>query len=130
MIYLDACALIKLLVPEPESVALADYLADVPESLATSELSTVEVHRALTRLETGPELHDLADTVLAGFLLLPLSPVVAIAARLPGQHLRSLDALHLATAQELAQPLTELVTYDKRLAERAQSHGITVTAPA
>ncbi|MGH3713128.1 MAG: type II toxin-antitoxin system VapC family toxin [Micromonosporaceae bacterium] len=130
MIYLDACALIKLLIPEPESVALADYLAVVPEPLVTSELSTVELHRALTRLEAGDELHDAADAVLGDLLRLPLGPAVSSAARLPGRHLRSLDALHLATARELAGPLTELITYDKRLAEHAAAAGVTVTAPS
>lgn len=130
MIYLDACALIKLLIPEPESIVLADYLAEATEPLATSELSTVEVHRALTGLEVDPDLHGVADALLEDFLRLPLGPVVNSAARLPGQHLRSLDALHLATAQQLARPLTELITYDKRLADHATVAGVRVAAPA
>lgn len=129
MIYLDSCALIKLVIPEPESEALADLLGAAAEPLVTSELSTVEVHRALVRLDATDDQHDMADAVLARFIKFPLSTVIPSAARLPGRHLRSLDALHLATAQHLAQ-LTELVTYDFRLAEHATAAGLTVSAPS
>jgi predicted nucleic acid-binding protein len=130
VIYLDSCAIIKLVVPEAESVALADYLDTLTEPLATSELSTVEVHRQLIRIGDDEQLHAVADAVLAGLIPLALAPVIATAARLPGQHLRSLDALHLATAYQFAQPLSAFITYDKRLGEAATAAGLTVTGPA
>ncbi|WP_086826710.1 type II toxin-antitoxin system VapC family toxin [Allokutzneria sp. NRRL B-24872] len=129
MIYLDACALIKLVLVEDGSVALAEHLQVFTEPLATSELSEVEIHRALIRLEADEDQHMLADQILAGFIRFPLGVIVAEARRLPGQHLRSLDALHLATAIELAQPLTEFITYDKRLAEHARAAGLPVASP-
>jgi predicted nucleic acid-binding protein len=44
--------------------------------------------------------------------------------------LRTLDAVHLATAGSVAEELTAFVTYDKRLAEAAKAHGLPVEAPA
>ena len=51
------------------------------------------------------------------------------AAVLPGKHLRSLDALHLATARMLGQTLTQFITYDKRLARAARDAGLPVVTP-
>ncbi|WP_327273610.1 hypothetical protein OG609_17190 [Streptomyces sp. NBC_01224] len=56
----------------------------------------------------------------------PLRPRRAAA---PGNRLRSLDALHLAAAQELGQALIAFVVYDKRLVESAQSLGLPVESP-
>ena len=129
MIYLDSCALLKLVVPESESVALAAFLRTSGKPLATSELTTVEIHRALTRIESDETVRRKAESLFARLLRLPLTPVIARAAALPGQHLRSLDALHLATAELLVQPLVAFVTYDTRLAKAATDLGLPVHAP-
>jgi predicted nucleic acid-binding protein len=55
--------------------------------------------------------------------------IIDVAARLPGASLRSLDALHLATAEAVRPALAWFVTYDKRLAEAASQHGFAVAAP-
>ncbi|MBA3417492.1 MAG: type II toxin-antitoxin system VapC family toxin [Geodermatophilaceae bacterium] len=131
MIYLDSSAILKLIVPEPESAALFGFLAgQVRIPLVSSELATVEVHRALTRMGKAPddEQHTLADSVLADIDQLPLAPVIRTAALLPGR-LRSLDALHLATAQQLPS-VTSVVSYDQRLAEHVVAAGLRVDAPA
>ncbi|MGH3728452.1 MAG: hypothetical protein ACRDTU_06830 [Micromonosporaceae bacterium] len=87
----------------------------------------------MTAAHANPErvpVHKLIhDSLLTDSLRLPLGPVVGAASRLAGERLRSMDALHLATAQQLAQPLTELITYDERLASHAAAAGLTVTAP-
>jgi predicted nucleic acid-binding protein len=49
---------------------------------------------------------------------------------MPGEALRSLDAIHLATAEQLRDELTAFVTYDKRLASHAHDHGLPVATPA
>ena len=129
MIYLDSCAIVKLVVVAPESDALADHLAGDDAPLVASELAYVEVHRALLRVGAGRAERDLAEELLDDLELLPLSPAVGDAARLPEPLLRSLDALHLATALQLGPALTEFVTYDKRLARAAVGAGLHVTAP-
>lgn len=127
MIYLDSCALIKLIIPEPLSDDLLRYLDTRTEPLVSSELAVVEVHRALTRIEADAPARDLADQLLDHITRLPLAPVVKAAADLPGRYLRSLDALHLATALQV--PTTRFVSYDRRLNEAAELAGLTVRAP-
>lgn len=129
MIYLDSSAIFKLVVPEPESTALFGFLDEHDTALTSSELATVEVHRALFRTGRGEghDLHRVADTVLQQLEQLPLAPVIASAALLPGS-LRSLDALHLATALRLPS-IDALVTYDRRLAQHAAAAGLQVEAP-
>ncbi|MCK2241087.1 MULTISPECIES: type II toxin-antitoxin system VapC family toxin [unclassified Crossiella] len=127
MIYLDSCALIKLIVPEPLSEDLFGYLDSRTEPLVSSELIVVEVHRALTRIEADKAARTQADQLLDNITQLPLAPVVRAAAALPDRYLRSLDALHLATA--LRVPTTRFVSYDRRLNEAAAKAGLTVRAP-
>jgi predicted nucleic acid-binding protein len=127
LIYLDSCAVVKLLVPEPESAALGKWLAAADEPLVSSELVQVEVHRTLIRLGANEPLHAIADELLGNITTLPLARVLASAARLSNRVLRSLDALHLATALRCGP--TQFVTYDDRLATAAIEAGLTVTAP-
>jgi predicted nucleic acid-binding protein len=56
--------------------------------------------------------------------------VLDVAAMLPPAELRSLDAIHLATASQLGASLARVVTYDERMAGAAQALGWTVAAPA
>ncbi|MGI8313429.1 type II toxin-antitoxin system VapC family toxin [Saccharopolyspora hattusasensis] len=129
MIYLDSCAAIKLLIPEPESAALLEWLAARDsEVIMSSGLITVEIHRALHRIAADTPLHDQAEQLLKGIYKRPVDAVLAQAAALLGQHLRSLDAIHLATALSADVPPT-FVTYDDRLAQDADQAGLTVTAP-
>lgn len=127
MIYLDSCAVVKLLVPEAESAALGEWLAAVDEPLVSSELVQVEVHRTLIRLGADEPLHAIADELLGNITTLPLARVLASASKLSNRALRSLDALHLATALRCGP--SRLVTYDDRLAAAAIEAGLVVTAP-
>ncbi|MGH8905574.1 MAG: type II toxin-antitoxin system VapC family toxin [Egibacteraceae bacterium] len=129
MIYLDSCALVKLLRAEPESAALADHLAATDAPLVSSELAQVEIHRTLIRVGADEQDHRLVEELLDSIEQLPLEPALRMAARLPGPSLRSLDALHLATARRLGVALTEFLTYDTRLAAAATDAGLLVTAP-
>ncbi len=128
MVYVDSSALVKLLVSEPESRALREYLIG-REELVSSALAEVELLRALSRIDGSEEIRRRARLLLDGLALLPLdSTVLKEAASFPVPGLRTLDALHLAAALSLAD-LDAFVTYDRRLAEAAAAAGLPVASP-
>lgn len=129
MIYLDSSALIKLVLDERESADLELWLSSRPdEPLVSSELATVEVIRSIRRL-SPPSLTE-ARAILGPVSLIPLSSsVVRRAADLPDPLLRSLDALHLASALIVVEELTAFVTYDRRLSVAATAAGLGVIQP-
>lgn len=126
--YVDSSALVKLAVGEAESAALRRYLAR-HRPLVSSTLARTEVIRALVPL--GPEAVRRGRAVLARVDLLRINDrVLDAAALLAPPELRSLDAIHLASAEQLGSDLQGFVTYDDRLATAAASRGIRVTQPA
>lgn len=130
MIYLDTAALVKLLRREPESDALADWLDERPDTLRmTSTLTEVELPRALRRID--PALLPAAPALLERLARHEIDEVVrATAAAYETADLRSLDAIHLATAQVvLGTRLTAFVTYDRRLLAAAESRSMPVANP-
>jgi predicted nucleic acid-binding protein len=128
MIYLDSSAVVKLSRQEPETDALRAWLAANPRPLATSALVRTEAARALHRIE--PAALPVLRRVLSLLHQKPITDTVLdAAAHLPGAALRSLDAIHLATAEELAPMLTWFVAYDKRLADAAVQRGLPVASP-
>lgn len=129
MIYLDSSALMRLVRREDETVALRQWLNLHPEHpVVTSELGRVEVLRAARRTG-GPVLAE-ARAVVGDLDLVPLDRAVQdVACDLGDPRLRTLDALHLASALLLGEGLTALVAYDRRLADAAQAGGLAVTAP-
>lgn len=129
MIYLDSSALLKLLHDEAESVALADWLAArTGTPVVSSELAKVEVVRACRRI--NPTTLAEAATLIAGLDLIPLSgAVIDEAAGVGGTTLRSLDAIHLASALSIQAELSAFVAYDHRLAEAASNAGLDPLAP-
>jgi predicted nucleic acid-binding protein len=123
--YFDSSAIVKLGRPETESLALIDYLDDRQPSAVTSILADVEVKRALDRLRArGADPSD----HLRGFFLIDLSRDVRDLAAKVAPELRSLDAVHLATALSLDVDL-DFVTYDDRLAAAARAEGLRVVQP-
>ncbi|MEV8306091.1 type II toxin-antitoxin system VapC family toxin [Streptomyces flavidovirens] len=131
MIYLDSCALLKLLLPEPESDALRTFLAArAAEGHVTSALTQTEVARTLVRAGADPEVGEAAEDMLDRVLRLRVTdPILRAAGMFPQRNLRSLDAIHLASAEHLEQALTAFVTYDKRLAEEAADRDLPVRTP-
>ncbi len=126
--YLDSSAIVKLAVAEPESAALRQYLRR-RRPYVTRALARTEVARSL--LPAGPTAVRRGNEVLSRFELIRVNNrVLSIAGALLPAELRSLDAVHLATAQLLGDDLAQLVTYDARMAEAARSLGWAVTAPA
>lgn len=95
----------------------------------SSAIAEVEVVRAVLRV--APHLTARAAQVVAQIDVIEVSePIRARAGLLEPASVRSLDALHLATALEIGDPLDALVTYDERMASAADSLGIAVLAPA
>lgn len=129
MLYLDTSALMKLCHLEAESAALYRWLAAHSGDWVTSALTEVELTRAISRADAAALAH--VPGVLARCDRLDIDERVrADAAVLTPPELRTLDAIHLATALELAADLEAVITYDKRLAESAEAAGLTVAAPA
>jgi predicted nucleic acid-binding protein len=127
--YLDSSALVKLAVAEPETRRLYAFLADWPERVA-SALVHVEVPRALARAGAPPGTRRRALAVLGRIVVVAIDDaVLSRAARVEPAALRSLDAIHLATAFRLGEDLGVFVTYDDRLAAAAKQAGLQVEAP-
>jgi predicted nucleic acid-binding protein len=130
VIYFDTSALVKLVFDETESAALAEWLtlrADVPK--VSSDLSTIELLRTCRRVDEGAV--EGAVLLLGGIDLLPIDrAIVEKAATLIPTELRSLDAIHLASALSVKTNLTALVAYDVRLCSAAAEAGIEVVSPA
>lgn len=128
MIYLDSSAIVKLAHQEAETNALREWLAKNPQPLVASALARTETARALARSE--PAALPVLRSVLALLHQRPLTDTILdSAAVLPGPTLRSLDAIHLATAEDLRAVLTWFVAYDKRLADAARTCGLPVVIP-
>jgi predicted nucleic acid-binding protein len=125
--YLDSSAIVKLAVQEPESAALLRYLRG-RRPLVSSALARTEVLRAL--LPGGEESIARGRSVLARLDLVRVNDrVLSAAGTLLPMELRSLDAIHLATAQQLGSALGPIVSYDDRLAEAARELGHRVSSP-
>ena len=126
--YLDASAIVKLVVVEPETSAL-EQLAAASDGLVTSRLSTTEVLRAVRRAGLRRAIQTAEDVFESLVLIDVTRAVLARAAAVPPLDLRSLDAIHLATAASLDLPGLTFVTYDVRLAGAAERAGLAVTQP-
>jgi predicted nucleic acid-binding protein len=125
--YLDASAILKLTIEEPESLALVDYLAEHELAISTSVVAEVEVIRSLQRLRASRADQDDA---IRGFYLVNLDPDVRREAlRLEPHHLRALDAIHIASALSINDRDLQFVTYDERQADAARSAGLKVVQP-
>jgi uncharacterized protein len=137
VIYLDTSAILKLLRRETETDALLDHLdAHSQADLITSALATVETARALTALgevELANRAVRRSDRIDIGggvIVAVSLSPrVLDLARTLPPAVLRSLDAIHLATAKLAADSLYHIITYDKRMLVAAEAAELSTASP-
>lgn len=125
-LYLDASALVKLVVAEAETAALTTFV-ERQGVLTSCSLARVEVVRAVTAhgadaVATARELIAMLDLVQLDDELLELAGDL-------GGTLRSLDAVHVAAALELGDALEALVTYDGRMISAARSLGLPVASP-
>jgi predicted nucleic acid-binding protein len=133
-VYIDASAFLSLLLRDPRRDALAAHLST--RRMVASELLRTECGRALTRFTAGggtgvDSLRAAAASRLARVGLLVIDrATLDLAARLPDPLLRTLDAVHVATALRLGSAIEGLVTYDHRQAQAAERVGLSVFQPA
>jgi predicted nucleic acid-binding protein len=129
VIYFDSSALMKLVRREAETDVLREWLDLRREQpVVSSELGRVEVLRAARRVG-GPALAE-ARAVVGDLDLVPLDRAVQdVACDIGDPMLRTVDALHLASALLLGGALTAFVAYDHRLTEGARAAGLAVATP-
>jgi predicted nucleic acid-binding protein len=126
-VYLDSSALVKLVVAERESEALRRFIRRSPDRIS-SALARVEVLWAV-RMQDAP-ITERARRVLARIRLLRLDDALLdAAAALDPTVLRSLDAIHLASAQAVGSDLDCVITYDRRMSDAAGELGLHVRSP-
>jgi predicted nucleic acid-binding protein len=127
-LYLDTSAAVKLIVDEEESEALAAYIDSSmnEQELVSSALLETELRRLAIRLEFDQSV--VTDLLARVDLVDPPRSLFHEAGLLPGAHLRSLDALHLATA--LRVDCEFFLAYDKRLVDAARAVGLSVQSPS
>ncbi|GAA0577686.1 type II toxin-antitoxin system VapC family toxin [Kribbella sandramycini] len=131
-VYVDSSALLKRVIAEQESTALLNFLDhhyQQDDLLVTSALGWVEVSRAVLRATPSTiAAGDLIDEAMSGIDEHSLSPdVISVARRLQPHELRSLDAIHLASAVVLDADV--VVTYDERLADACRRNSLSVATP-
>jgi predicted nucleic acid-binding protein len=127
-VYLDSSAIVKLAVREPETPALRRWLRG-KRPLVTSALARTEVARAL--LPLGAEAVGRGADVVSRLEVVRLNDrILTTAGALMPVHLRTLDAIHLATADALGADLARICTYDARMAAIATDRGWPVVSPA
>jgi predicted nucleic acid-binding protein len=132
-VYVDSSALIKRGLEEQESDALDEALerhVAANDVLVASSLAWVEVTRAiLATADADIDVSEIIETAVSGIAeRFMTEDVVSLARRIGPKALRSLDAIHLATAVILDADL--IVTYDNRLAAAARHNGLAVAKPA
>jgi predicted nucleic acid-binding protein len=124
--YVDASAFVKLFLLERESEALS--VATDSWQLASSALLEVEAVLAVRRRE--PDAETTVRAMLQGLELIDIdADIRRAAAGVANPHLRSLDAIHVATALSLGDHCGAFFAYDQRLIAAAQAHGLTVSVP-
>ena len=130
MIYLDSSALVKLALAEPESAALASWLAErADQALVSSALHRTEVLRAIWRAEPGALPRGQRIIRRVGRVGLS-HDVLDNAATLPPGKLGTAGAIHLASALAIKRDLVSFVAYDVPLLEAAREAGLPVDSPS
>lgn len=126
--YVDTSAFVKLVVREPESAALRRMLRRYPVRVA-SALTRAEALRAVRRSQplAVPRVHEALDRLV---VVAVTDDILVAAGGLEPPWLRTLDAVHLATALAVRARLGVLVTYDERMQDAATGLGLAVAAPA
>jgi predicted nucleic acid-binding protein len=127
-LYLDSSAFVMLAVEERETAALRDYLAERGSRRVSSSLLRAEALRAVRHLGA-----DALATVREGLRRVDLvaidDRILDTAGTLEPGVLRTLDAIHVATALAIGDDLETIVTYDSRMLEAARMMGLSVTTP-
>lgn len=126
--YIDTSALAKLIIIEAESATLKAWIDDQRPVLISSPITSTEITRTVNRRE--PESLGLVPRILSGITFVPMDTETLRFAGIIGPvTLRSIDAIHVATAIRSGKYVSSIVTYDKRMAEAARLNGVTVISP-
>jgi uncharacterized protein len=129
LIYLDSSALVKLVLTEAETPGLISWLAhraDLP--LVSSIIHRTEVPRAVWRAD--PSALPRSYRQVRGVAKIALTTdVLDLAATLPPAQMRSIDAIHLASAMSVRRDLTAFVAYDRRVLAAAKDAGLPIASP-
>lgn len=127
-VYLDSSAFVKLVVAEPESRALRSFLTRRHTRHVSSAMLRAEALRAVRH--GGPEVLAHTRSALKAVELVAVTDgILDAAGTLEPRILRTLDAIHLATALALGDDLDVIVTYDARMAEGARLLGLEAASP-
>jgi hypothetical protein len=129
VVYLDSSAILKLIFEEPETEALVTLLRARPLR-ASSSLARVEVLRTAATVQDRTVLQHARAVLARLHLIRPDDRILTTAMTCEPWELKSRDAIELATALSLGHHLAGIVVYNRRLAEAARHHGLTVWAPA
>ena len=128
-VYVDSSALLKLVLPEPERPELERVLARWPDRIS-SVILAIECQRIAKRAGVPPGLRSRLEGELETVALIRLDePVQRLAGSLGPRELRSLDAIHLATALSCGDYPEAFITYDDRLADAARTLHLNVLQP-
>ena len=125
--YLDTSAFLKLLVEGLDSAVMREW-AVLHDSLWSSQLLRTEAVRAASHLGISDD--DVETALESVSLILPSVATFYTAGHLAPHSLRSLDALHLATALEMGDDLEGIVAYDERLITASRDASLVVVSPA
>lgn len=129
-LYLDSSAIVKLVQREAESNALRRFLRrHRDDRRVTSALARVEVVRAISGGGPAAIAHARRQLARVDEIAIDRDLLDTAATIAPGERLRSLDAIHLASAQALAPDLRAVVTYDQRMAAAGHTLGMAIEAP-
>ena len=129
-VYLDSSAIVKLVKRERESKALMRYLRkNMADAKVTSALARVEVVRAVASGGPTAVAHARRQLARINQVNLDRRLLDTAATMVPATILRSLDAIHLASALSIGADLRAVVTYDRRMSDAATSLGLGVESP-
>ena len=125
--YIDSSALVKLVIPEPESTALRNELSQWDRHVS-SVLARVEVVRACARVDA--RARRTAERVVRALDLIAVEDALLDeAARISPVELRSPDAIHLASALLLGDALGVAIAYDERMLQAMDASGLATASP-
>lgn len=128
-VYADTSALVKLVVKEQESRALHEWITSTKPTIITNDLARTELLRAVRKTAPGRLTRARAVLDATEPMTIP-TEVFDQAGVLAPDHLRSLDAIHIASALTLGDDLHALVAYDIRILAAAHAHGLRTVTPS
>ena len=126
--YIDASALVKMIVVEQNSSELVTWVQSMNPTFAASDLLRIEALRSARRIDSRV-VRAARDALRSVHFIALSSEVCELAADLEPAVLRSLDAAHVATALSIGDDLEGVVTYDQRLQDACANLGLDVVAP-